>query len=122
MNGITNLSIQEINIKFHSDISHVDALKYEEILTYIYGSIYELCNFNAGNSMFNKIDIDKLYTYIMLFVHDIMDGNIILYTKDYKEIIEIMKTFFNITDVFNEPMEELQYIYNIACENSIDMI
>ena len=120
LNGITNLSIYPINIKFKNTLSHFDALRYEETFTYIYGSIYELANFNAGNSYFNKIDLDKFYSCTMSFISDILEQEITLQTKDYKELISCIRHFFVIDEEFAEPYAELNYIYDLICEKIIE--
>lgn len=111
-NGIDDLSIERIYLEYNNGttMTKSDALNIEEILTYIYGTQYALCNFNAGNRLFDKVNDDKLYSYIMFLLQNLMDGYIKIDETHYNEIIKI------IANIFETENSDLEYLFNCCCE------
>lgn len=110
--GIVDLSIERIYLT-HTDKFHMTksmALYIEEILTYIYGTKYILCNYNAGNRLFDKVNDDKLYSHIMFLLQNLIDGYIKIDEMHQKEILQIIADVFETNDI------DINNLFDCCCE------
>ena len=111
-----NLSIKEISLTINKQFNYSICLKYEELLTYIYGYSYKLCNHNAGNLFYQDLNDSILYQKIHDFLFHLIEKEIsICDISDYNEIISCIQKICSTNET------DLNQLDDIICERICEL-
>lgn len=110
--GENNLRIELI---LEKECTTAQAMKMEELITYIYGKNYPLCNHNAGGSFYeNNLDeplYDSIHTILFEMIH-----NENFFTKEFfEEVAQCIANILNyeLNEITNTALLEMD---DICCE------
>jgi len=110
--GNNNLRIELITKK---QCTSSQAIKLEEIFTYIYGYGFKICNYNAGSIMFEDNNTEPLYDSIHFILNEFLENTLPITESAFTEIISCIAKILNypLHQITKETLLELD---DICCE------